>query len=285
MRGFSRAVLALFTQGAVGAFWAIVAVRFWAAGRVGWPRADAWAFPVLIGILASALLGLLLSLVRLWHSRRSARTPLKLRNPWSAREFLFAFLFLIFACATAPIKFFPIGIPFLVGAADGIAAFAGFLAVWSMAEAYRLRAAPPWNRWVTRATFFTTTLLVGVLAAGVGLAFGPAPPDLFGAALGYAALAALGFLLAQALIAFVWIKGLTDGSPETQVAADHVLDDRRSMLIARMILAGVATLASAAAAFSEWAAPIGLCAAFACALASEVLGRVLFDEARIRESP
>lgn|GEM_PF-5554844 len=279
MRGFARAVVALFTQGAVGAFWAIVAVRFWAAGSVGWPRADAWAFPVLIGILASALLGLALSLAALWHSKRSARTPSNLRRPWPGREFLFAFLFLIFACATAPIKFFPLGIPLLAGAADGIAALLGALAIWSMAEAYRLRAAPPWNRWITRATFFTTTLLVGVLAAGVGLAFGPAPPDLLWAALGYAALTALGFLLAQTLIAFVWIKGLTDGPPETQVAADHVLDGRRSMLIARMILAGMATLACAVAAFSEWAAPVGLCAAFGCALASEALGRVLFDEA------
>lgn len=277
MKKLSLIAFTLLAQSAVGAFWALLAVRFWAAKEVGWPRAEAWAFPVLLGILISVLLGLAFSLFLFGRSKDSWRALLKLPASWPRREVIIALLFLVCACATAPIKFFPIGIPFLVGSADGIAALVGLLLLWTVARAYRIAA----DCWTAPAAFFVGSILLGALGAGMGLAFGPAPPDLRGQTLGYLALAALGFLLAETLIAFMWIKGLTEGPLEAQAAADHVLDGRRGLLLARLLLAFVATLSCAAAAFSEWAAPAALIAAFSCALASQMLGRVLFYEARI----
>jgi DMSO reductase anchor subunit len=277
VRKLSLIAFTLLVQSAVGAFWALLAVRFWAAGEVGWPRAEAWAFPGLLGILISVLLGLAFSLFQLGRSKDSWRALLKLPASWPKREIILAVLFLVCACATAPIKFFPIGIPFLVGAADGIAALAGLLLLWTTARAYRITT----DRWTAPAAFYVGSPLLGALGAGVGLAFGPGPPDLRGEALGYLAFAALGFLLAETLIAFMWTKGLTDGPPEARTAADYILDGRRGLLIARLLLAGAATLSCAAAVFSEWAAAAALTTAFLCAIASQVLGRVLFYEARV----
>jgi hypothetical protein len=258
------AVLGLLSQIAAGVFWALLAVRYWAAGSVGWPRAEAWAFPALLDLLACALLGLVVSL---------------LRRPRSLGELLLGALFLFTACATAALKFFPVTVPFLVGAADGAAALLGVLLVWSLAGPYVVRTRSSLGRWAFGGAFLVASALLGALGAGVGLAFGPAPPDLLDVVLGYLALAGLGLLLVETMLAFGWLKSLDDGPPEVRGIADRILDGRRWVLIARMALAGVATLGCAAAVFSERGAAAGLCAAFLAALVSEVLARLVLCEA------
>ena len=283
MRALSLAALTLLFQGAAGSFWAILAVRFWAASKVGWPRAEAWAFPVLITALASALLAILLAFVHVAGSAAPRRPLLNPRRPGIGRVALLGIFFLLAACATAPIKFFPMNIPFLTGTLDGTAALAGILLVLCLASAHGAQR----DRLSTPAVFVAASLLLGTLAAGVGLALGPAPPDLRGDVLGYLALAALGFLMAETVLAYAWLSGLTKGSPEARGAGERMLGRWRGALIVRMSLAGACTLACAAAIFSEEAAAVGLAMALLCAVVSEGIGQALLAQARslARESP
>jgi DMSO reductase anchor subunit len=75
---------------------------------------------------------------------------------------------------------------------------------------------------------------------------------------------------------------LSEGPEKAQAAADRVLDERRGLLIARLVLTGLSTLACALAIFWTPVAAAAVVAGFVFAMASEVLGRLLFYEARVR---
>jgi anaerobic dimethyl sulfoxide reductase subunit C (anchor subunit) len=266
----------------VGAFWTLIVVRFWAAQRLGWPRAEAWTFPLLLGLLGAMALALAVSLLHLGRPFRAWRALSNLRSSWLSREVLLASLFLVTAGITAPLRFAPPGSSFWMGVADGVAALLGFALLWCMVGAYRLRTVPAWDTWITAAAFFNSAPLLGTLGTALGLALSPAPEGVASDAVGYLALGALGFQLAGTGFSFKWLMDLSEGPAEAQASADRVLDERRALLIARLALTGVSTLGCAAAIFWPAAALAGILVAFAAGLLSEVLGRFLFYEARVR---
>lgn len=282
MKEWSLVAFTLLSQGAVGAFWVLVVVRFWAAQQLGWPRAEAWTFPALLGLLAAMAAAIAASFLHLGRPFRAWRALSNLRSSWLSREVLLAALFLVTASITAPLRFAPPGSSFWMGAADGVAALAGLALLLSMVQAYRLRTIPAWDTWITGAAFLTTAPLLGTLGTAVGLAFAPAPEEVAGDALGYLALGALGFLLAGTGFSFKWLVDLSEGSDKAQAAADRVLDERRGLLIARLVLTGISTLACAVTIFWTPGATAAVVAAFVCTMVSEVLGRLLFYEARVR---
>lgn len=282
MREASLVAFTLLSQGAVGAFWVLVVVRYWAAQRLGWPRAEAWTFPVLLGLLAVMAAALAASFLHLGRPFRTWRALSDLRTSRLSREVLLAALFLVAAGITAPLRFAPPGSSFWMGAADGVAALLGAALLWFMARACRQRTVPAWDTWNTAAAFSTAAPLLGTLGAGLGLAFSPAPEDVAGDALGYLALGALGFQLAGTGFSFKWLMDLSEGPAEAQAAAERVLDDRRAALIARLALTGVSTVGCATVLFWTAGAVGGILVAFAAGVLSETLGRFLFYEARAR---
>lgn len=121
----------------------------------------------LAGVALLSLFCLLAAFLHLGQPRHAWRALANLRTSWLSREVLSASLF----------------VAALLGAlgAGGKGAWAanltGLALIVSMAQVYRLRTVPEWNRRATTLSFFATTLLLGsllgsaLIGAGSGWAF------------------------------------------------------------------------------------------------------------------
>jgi DMSO reductase anchor subunit len=85
------------------------------------------------------------------------------RSSWLSREVWCAALF------TAAL----IGLLIAGGAGAWLVDVIGLALIVSMVQVYRLRTVPEWNRRVTLASFFITTLLLGGILCGVLIGGGP----------------------------------------------------------------------------------------------------------------
>jgi DMSO reductase iron-sulfur subunit len=152
--------LILFTllmQMAVGGFWTMI-----------------WTFPRLLALaeqttslwllLPSLLIGLCLgagtlaSLAHLGTKKKALFALRNLRRSWLSREVLFAGLFGAgWLFTTLEIVIWHRNTVEWIG----LTATLGFGLVYSMAQVYRLRTVPAWNRWRTNAGFIVSAFLLG----------------------------------------------------------------------------------------------------------------------------
>jgi DMSO reductase anchor subunit len=147
----------LFTQLAVGGFWAML-----------WTFPLAWTLPIqntglsdllpLLVIGACLSISLLASLAHLGTKRKALYALRNLRWSWLSREVLFTGLFGIgWLCATLATLIWQRGmIAWMV-----LTASLGLGLVYSMAQVYRLKTIPGWNTWRTNAGFMVSALLLG----------------------------------------------------------------------------------------------------------------------------
>jgi anaerobic dimethyl sulfoxide reductase subunit B (iron-sulfur subunit) len=117
----------------------------------------------LAAITISMLAGVLASFLHLGTPRNAWRSIRNLRSSWLSREVLCAGLFM------ASLG----GVLITGGIGIGLADVIGLGLIVSMAQVYRLRTVPEWNRWTTTASFFITTLLLGSVLCGALIAAGP----------------------------------------------------------------------------------------------------------------
>lgn len=154
----------LLAQMAVGAFWEIAGLF----GLITRGFNDLSAFQSTnlalysVGILIS--LSLLLSFRHLGNPRNAWRVLAHLRKSWLSREILFTGLFAGFWATSTLLVNSPGMIRLLLFLATSLC---GFAAIWSMSRVYPLQTVPVWNTWRTPAVFFTSTLLLGFLWAGM----------------------------------------------------------------------------------------------------------------------
>jgi anaerobic dimethyl sulfoxide reductase subunit B (iron-sulfur subunit) len=119
---------------------------------------------IALGVIAIIMLaGLLASLLHLGKPLNAWRALRNVRSSWLSREVWCAALF------TASL----VGLMITGGAGAWLADVIGFALIISMAQVYRLRTVPEWNRWTTPALFFITTLLLGSVFCGALMAVGP----------------------------------------------------------------------------------------------------------------
>ncbi|HLO32282.1 MAG TPA: DmsC/YnfH family molybdoenzyme membrane anchor subunit [Anaerolineales bacterium] len=149
----------LLAQLAVGGFWAML----WIFPRMWMPAGQGITLLEVLPLLGIGLclgVSVLASFAHLGTKRNAWRVFSHLRKSWLSREILFTILF---------------GMGWLVtilertiwqrGSIEWIALTAtlGFGLIYSMAQVYRLTAAPGWNSWRTNAGFMVSALLLGQL--------------------------------------------------------------------------------------------------------------------------
>ena len=281
MKERSLTVFTLLAQMAVGAFWTLGAANVWltsqaGAGaasevtRLGWP---------LVGVAMG--IGLVASFFHLGAPASAWRACGNLRRSWLSREILFAILFagasVVFAAAQW-LQFGPAVLRSILGVVTGLA---GLALVYVMSNAYRLRTVPAWNTWLTPASFFVTTFLLGALAAGVLLAsLSQAPTRGGGAVLQAIALWTVALLGIELVIIPLWLAQLT-GSEAAAHSAARITQEHGALFKLRLALAVAGLAATGAALLGFWPG-LGMVVAFGLVLASEVMGRLLFYAARVR---
>ncbi|MCC6165891.1 MAG: dimethyl sulfoxide reductase anchor subunit [Caldilineaceae bacterium] len=164
----SELALVIFTiaaQMSVGAFLVLGGVHFFATRYAGVEEADKLSDLALLAIGPVLTLGLLVSVLHLGNPLNAPRAIMNLGTSWLSREILFGILFAGFGFLFAIMQWRKIGSPALRNGVALIAAALGVGLVFSMAMVYySLPAVPAWNTWVTPASFFTTTLLLGAMA-------------------------------------------------------------------------------------------------------------------------
>lgn len=244
----------LLAQTAVGAFLTLGALDIWAGRPTGQPGAITVTGTALLAIGPVMGAALLISLLHLGAPAASWRALANLRSSWLSREILFALLFTVTSALSAVLRATGTASGAVRGAAAALAACCGIALVYAMSRVYRVRTLPVWDTPLTTVSFFATALLLGTLAVGTALVLLPGSQDASLAAplraIGLAA--AVGFGLELAL---------------SGRGAHHTA--RRALLAAGLVLSGGSLLAAGLAAQA-------LVAAFALALAAEVLGRLLF---------
>ena len=237
----------LLAQAAVGAFVTLAALDIWEGGATGSPG----AFLAVGTVMGAALL---ISLLHLGTPAAAWRSLANLRSSWLSREILCALLFTVTSTLSAGLRATHAGPASFGDAAVVVAALAGIALLYAMSRVYRVRTIPAWDTPLTTVSFFATALLIGTLAAGTWLVLLPGTPGASpaGPLRAISAAAALGFGVELALPGRGWRHAL-----------------RRTLLAAGLVLSGVSLLAAGRAAPA-------LVAAFALALAAQVLGRLLF---------
>lgn len=286
MKERSLAVFTILSQMSVGAFWVLGALHAWATRQTGMAVADALTDKALLAVGPVMALGILASFFHLGTPLKAWRAFANLRSSWLSRETLFAVLFAGASGLFAGVRWFKAGTPVVHTAMACAAALLGLGLIYSMANAYRVRTIPAWDTRLTPISFFTTALLLGGLAAGVALVVNSdVPPDLSRLALEWIALGAVVLLGVRLALILLWIARLATGQGAALSAAARITQEHRSILRLRLALA-VMGVAVAGVTLSPWGegarAGIAILLTFGLVLASEVLGRLLFYEARVR---
>jgi len=286
MKERSLVAFTLLSQMAVGAFWVLGALHVWATRRAGMAAAGALTDKALLAIGPVMILGMLFSFFHLGTPTNAWRAFANLRSSWLSREVLFAVLFTGLSGLLAGLRWFRVGTFAARNLIAWAAALLGLALICSMANAYRLRTVPAWNTWATPVSFFVTTFLLGGLTVGGMLAGNPGvPPGLWRLSLQWIALGAILLLGVELVIVPLWVVGLMAGRGAAVRAAAKITQEHRAIFWLRLALA-VAGVAVAGLTLSPWGegaqTGIATALAFGLVLASEVLGRLLFFEARVR---
>lgn len=286
MKERSLTVFTIFSQMAVGAFWVLGALHVWATRQTGMAMADALTGKALLAVGPVMVLGILASFFHLGTPLKAWRAFANLRSSWLSRETLFAVLFAGASGLFAGVQWFKVGRPVVRYVMACAAALLGLALIYSMANAYRVRTIPAWDTWVTPMSFFTTALLLGGLAAGVALVVNSdVPPELTRPALEWIALGTVVLLGVRLALILLWVARLATGRGAALSAAARIIQEHRSIFGLRLALA-VVGVAVAGVTLSPWGegsrAGIATLLTFGLVLASEVLGRLLFYEARVR---
>jgi anaerobic dimethyl sulfoxide reductase subunit C (anchor subunit) len=232
------------------------------------------------------VLGLLASFLHLGTPLNAWRVVANLRSSWLSREILFALLFTGASALFSGLQWLDLGGSVARDVVAWLTALLGLALIVSMANAYRLRTIPAWNTGFTLASFLTTAFLLGELAVGATLAINPeVPADLLASSLQWIATVAISLLCVQLVTLLLWIAGLAVDPGAASRAAARITHERRAIFRWRLALA-VVGLVAVGATLSPWGdgarVNMAMILAFGLVLASEVLGRLLFYEARVR---
>ena len=286
MKELSLVAFTLLSQMAVGAFWVLVGLRVWAEWRAGAEAAAALTNGALLLVGPVMVLGILSSFFHLGSPFSGWRALTNLHVSWLSREVLCALLFAAGTLLYAVLQWLDWGPPPVRGVMAGACALLGLALLASMTRAYRLRTVPAWDSWTTPAAFTITACLLGGLGVGVTLGDSPgASSELLGAARQWIVLGAIVLLSLDLLVILAWIAGMLAAPGAALRAATKITQERGPIFRARLALTVAAGVVSGAA-LTPWGegvrASAAITLAFGLALVAEVLGRMLFYEARVR---
>jgi len=286
MKERSLVAFTILSQTAVGAFWTVGLLRLWATRQAGPAAARALTGHAVLAIGPLMGLALLASFSHLGAPLSGWRALANLRSSWLSRELLVAALFAAASLLCSGLWWFDLGSSLSQSVAGWGTALLGLAFLVSMAAAYRLRTVPAWSNWTIPVSFFATALLLGALGTGTALELDPTvPPDLAAAVCPLIALAAVVLLGTELILILLWVATLAAGPQPAVRAVERITHTHRRVFRLRLYLA-VAGIGAAVAAMPPWGPLLRAIAAvllLGLVLAGEVLGRLLFYEARVRE--
>lgn len=292
----------LLTQLAVGAFVVLGVVHYFAQRAKGAAEADRLSDRALLAIGPVLGLGLIASLGHLGNPLNAPRAITNLGSSWLSREILFSVLFTAVGAVFAFMQWRKLGTFAVRAAIAGLAAVIGLVAVYSMSMIYQLPTQPAWDTLATPVTFFTTTLLLGVLALGAAFVANyayvqrtnpgcaQAQCELLRASLKWLALAAVGLMGIQLIVAPLVVAYLAASPVEAarQSAAlmyqqyGLVFGLRLALVFVGAGLLGLFLYRAATNPAQERTMGTLAYAAFAVVLIAEVLGRFVFYAAHVK---
>jgi len=302
IREWALIAFTILMQLSVGAFVVLGAVHFFATRAKGEVEADRLSDRALLAIGPVLVLGLIASLGHLGNPLNSYRAVANVGSSWLSREILLSVLFTGVGAVFAFMQWKKLGTFLVRTLVAGLAALIGLGQVYSMAMVYQMPLQPAWNNAATPISFFTTTLLLGVLALGAAFvanyayvqrqtpASAGAQVELLRASLRWFAVAAVVLVGVEFIVTPLQTAYLA-ASPiaEAQASAALLFSQYSLVLVLRLALvfvgAGILGLflyRNAMSAGRERIMGTLAYAAFGLVLVSEVLGRFLFYATHVK---
>jgi anaerobic dimethyl sulfoxide reductase subunit B (iron-sulfur subunit) len=169
MKEWSLIIFTLLSQLAVGAFLVLSVLRSLLAQKAGMAVVELLSDTMLLVIEPVTIVSILISLLHLGTPRNAYRAFRNVRSSWLSREILFATLFASAGAVFTVMQWFKIDAFETRNIVAWVATLLGLALVYSMSRVYMLRTIPTWNSPATPLSFFTTSLMLGVLAISVAL--------------------------------------------------------------------------------------------------------------------
>jgi anaerobic dimethyl sulfoxide reductase subunit C (anchor subunit) len=302
VREWALIAFTILMQLSVGAFVVLGAVHFFAARAKGQFEADRLSDRALIAIGPVLVLGLIASLFHLGNPLNSFRAVTNLGASWLSREILFSVLFTAVGAVFAFMQWKKISSFSVRTLIAGLAALIGLAQVFSMAMVYQMPLQPAWDNAATPVSFFTTTLLLGVLALGAAFVANYAylqrqtptgverQAELLRSCLRWFAIAAVALVGIELVVVPLQTAYLaTVAEPAGQASAALLFNQFGLVLALRLVLVfvgagilGVFLYRNAASPGREKILSTLAYTAFGLVLVSEVLGRFLFYAAHVK---
>jgi anaerobic dimethyl sulfoxide reductase subunit C len=164
LREWALPLYTILVQLAFGSLLALWYVRAFAAAHYGKDRADHVIDMALIIILLTIAAGMVGAHFHLSQPYLSFMALLNLRRSWLSREILFNLLFFLSTAVLLYSQFWGKTIWRLKTIHGYVAIFFGAASIFCMAHIYLLQAQLVWDTPLTILSFFTTTLLLGMMA-------------------------------------------------------------------------------------------------------------------------
>lgn len=290
--------LILFTilgQMAVGSFLVWNIVHLIARRKSGQEEADRLGNRALLAIVAVLLLGLIASLFHLGNPTNAFRAASNLGTSWLSREITFVVVFFVLSVLFAILQWFKLGGLIVRSIIAWIGVIAGVLLVLSMAMVYMMPTQPAWNSFATPLAFFTTTLLLGVLAMGAAYMANYAyvrkkepdceevQCDLLRTVTRWIAISAVVLVGIELVVAPIYVASLAGGSAAAASSASLMVGEYGILFTLRLVLAfigaalfGLFLYQNALSPGKETMMSSLMYGAFVLVLAAELMGRYLF---------
>lgn len=165
-REFALIAFTILAQMSVGSFLVLGIVHFFAKSNAGEKVTDQLSDRALLAIFPVLALGLLASLLHLGNPINAYKAVSNLGTSWLSREIFFGVLFAATGAIFALMQWRKLANFAVRNSLALLAALFGIALVYSMSNVYMLPTQPSWDLITTPLSFFTTTLLLGVLAVG-----------------------------------------------------------------------------------------------------------------------
>lgn len=302
LRDWALIVFTVLAQMSVGSFLVLGVVHYFAVRSAGKEQADRLSDRALLAIGPVLVLGMLASLFHLGTPLAAYRAVSNLATSWLSREILSGVLFAAFGGLFAIMQWRKIASFAVRNAIALIAAVLGIALVFSMSQVYMLDTQPAWNTVATPISFFTTTLLLGVLSVGAGFvanyhyvqrddpSCAAMQCELLRSALRWFAMAAIILLGIEVIVVPLQIAYLAGATNSAAVASAQLMYEQFGLVLAlRLALVFIGAGVLALFVYRNAVSPgreriMGNLAysAFALVLISELLGRFIFYMAHVR---
>jgi DMSO reductase anchor subunit len=240
-------------------------VLLWALTPTLRPGSDRFIGLMLLSVVAVLGLGALLATLHLGNSANAWRALSNWQSSWLSRETLFGGVFGGLATLFTVLHWLGLSTGAVWLGLGGLTALAGLALVFSMSRLYMLRTVPAWNTAATVTYFVTTAFLLGSLTVGATLAMAFPAVRVAGPARWLGSLALLAVCVQLS----------------TAVSARRLRGELRQVLVWRLVLlsaVGIFVLF----AFQIIRLPGIAIVALGLALLSEIAGRYLFYQSRVR---